>query len=68
MEEPNAKKLMRQLRLRQIEMLAKNAWPADFSAFYNEVVQLAERGQLTRLNVYGLLSDLFEDCPEESLE
>lgn len=44
MEPPNAKKLLRQLRLRQIEMLARNAWPAEFEAMYKEVVQLVESG------------------------
>lgn len=68
MEQLNAKKLLRSLRIRQIEMLNKNAWPKDFETFYKDVLKLVESGQLQRLNVYSLFSDLFEDCPEESLE
>jgi len=49
-------------------MLNKNAWPKDFETFYKDVLKLVESGQLQRLNVYSLFSDLFEDCPEESLE
>jgi len=40
MEQLNAKKLLRSLRQRQIEMLKKNAWPKDFETFYHEVLKL----------------------------
>ena len=33
-----------------------------------EVVKEVEVGRLQKLNVYALFADLFEDCPEESLE
>lgn len=32
------------------------------------MVKEVEVGRLQKLNVYALFADLFEDCPEESLE
>ena len=62
------KRRVRDLRSQQIDLLNQQTQFEAFEQFYAKIVDQINEGKIQKLDAYTLFTDLFEDCPESSLQ
>ena len=58
------KRLVRELRSQQIDLLQNQSNFELLGSFYAKIVENINEGKIQKLDAYTLFTDLFEDCPE----
>ena len=58
------KRLVRELRSQQIDLLQNQSNFELLKSFYAKIVDNINEGKIQKLDAYTLFTDLFEDCPE----
>ena len=62
------KRLVRELRTQQVDLLKNQSNYEQLRSFYTKIVDNINEGKIQKLDAYTLFTDLFEDCPESQLQ